>query len=40
MLKQIYFFKVILIRAIAFKRIQGGVEDFVKNARREGGSKR
>ncbi len=29
----------IVIRAIAFKRIQGG-EDFFKNARREGGSKR
>ncbi len=28
------------IRAIAFKRIQGGGEDFFKNARREGGSKR
>ncbi len=27
------------LRAIAFKRIQG-VEDFFKNARREGGSKR
>ncbi len=27
------------VRAIAFKRIQG-VEDFFKNARREGGSKR